>query len=597
MVENNPQPATASPGNLQALLGSAPSASTFEDPVDSMIHAALGRFSGGFSPLSLAQAWFDWGIHLAVSPARMAELSMQAIGAVDQLLDLASAMARGRKCEPCKHSLPQDKRFRSPAWSEWPFAFYAESFLAAERWWDEATSKIHGATRHDLAMLNFVGRQALDCVAPSNFVLINPDVLQQTIDDKGANLVRGLQYAVKDLQRLLENRRPLGAEKFHPGKTVAQTAGKVVYRTRLAEIIQYTPTTETVRPEPVVIVPAWIMKYYILDLRPENSLVKYLVDQGFMVFVISWKNPAPEDRDIGFDDYRLEGILPALGVAGQITGARRVHLAGYCIGGTLAGIAAATMARDLDGRLASLTLFAAQTDFKEAGELKLFVDESQLAILDDIMWEQGNLTASQMAGTFSLLRSNDLIWSRLINHYLLGQREEVSDIAAWSSDATRLPYRMHSEYLRGLYLNNDLAEGRYIVDGKAIALQDIRLPLFAVGAEWDHVAPWQSVYKLHLLTEADITFVLTNGGHNQGIISPPGRVDRHYRIAATPQSARHVDPKIWLERAAYREGSWWPEWGAWLAAHSGQPVAPPPLGKEDAGIRLLGDAPGTYVLG
>ena len=273
------------------------------------------------------------------------------------------------------------------------------------------------------------------------------------------------------------------------------TKGVVVKRTDLAEIIQYSPTTELVRAEPVVIAPAWIMKYYILDLQPENSLIKHLVDSGFTVFCISWRNPTSRDRDVGFDEYRREGLMPAISAALAITGADRAHLVGYCIGGTLAAIAAAGMARDNDDRLKSLTLFAAQTDFTEPGELGLFIDDSQLALLEDVMFEQGVLESSQMAGTFHLMRSNDLVWSRVINHYLMGEPDKADDTPAWSSDTTRMPYRMHSEYLRTLFLNNDLAEGRFKLNGRRIALQDIRLPVFVVGAERDHVSPWRSVFK------------------------------------------------------------------------------------------------------
>jgi polyhydroxyalkanoate synthase len=360
-------------------------------------------------------------------------------------------------------------------------------------------------------------------------------------------------------------------------------------------VIQYEPTTDTIHPEPVLIVPAWIMKYYILDLRPENSLVKHLVDQGFTVFMISWKNPDENDRDLSLDDYRVLGVMPALAAALEVSGARKVHAAGYCIGGTLLALTAATMARNCDDRLQTVTFLAAQTDFREAGELSLFVDESELAILDDMMAERGVLEASRMAGTFNLLRSNDLIWSRMIRNYLLGQREPFTDITAWSTDATRMPAGMHSEYLRKFYLNNDLAEGRFMVEGQPVSLLDISGPIFAVGTEWDHVAPWRSVFKLHSLLEADITFALTNGGHNQGIISPPGRDDRHVRIATTGHHARHPGPERWLENAAYHEGSWWPHWVDWLAQHSGAAMLSSVF-RNGSAAPSLGEAPGLFVL-
>lgn len=568
-----------------------------EEPLDRILHATIGEMSAGFSPMGLAEAWFDWAVHLSVSPARMAEIGIAGLSEAGRLAELnMQLLTQGGQCAPCERSLPQDKRFRHPTWQQWPFSLYAAGLLACERTLDDATRNVHGATEHHLAMLRFVGRQALDIVAPSNFPATNPEVLDATVKSGGQNLLRGAAFALEDWQRLLEKRRPVGAEAFIPGETVAITPGTVVHRTHLAEIIQYAPTTKAVHAEPVVIIPAWIMKYYILDLRPENSLVKHLVDAGFTVFMVSWKNPDMSDRDIGLDDYRLQGVLPALSTALQITGARRAHLVGYCIGGTLLGIMAAAMARDFDDRLQSLTFLAAQTDFREAGELKLFVDESQLAMLDDMMSEQGLFEASRMASTFNLLRSNDLIWSRMVRNYLLGQREPLSDIAAWATDTTRMPSRMHSEYLRSLYLNNDLAEGRLLVDGHPVSLRDIRQPVFAVGTEWDHVAPWRSVFKLHWLTDAEVTFALTNGGHNQGIVTPPGRADRHVRIATAKMHERHQGPECWLQTAAYHEGSWWPHWFEWLARQSSagkkapESMAPAPS-------QALEPAPGSYVRG
>lgn len=567
-----------------------------EEPFDRLLHAAIGRSFGGFTPMGLAEAWVDWALHLAVSPARAREISVAALDEAGRLAEHAAATIAGAAAPTCGRALPQDKRFRNDLWRSWPFAVYAEGLLAAERLVDEATSHIHGATEHHLAMLNFVGRQALDLAAPSNFIATNPEVLDATMREHGMNLFRGASFALEDFTRQVGKRRPVGADAFRPGETVALTPGRVVHKTRLAEIIQYEPATPSVHKEPVVIVPAWIMRYYILDLRQQNSLIGHLVAAGFTVFVISWKNPGVEDRDLGLDDYRLEGVMPAITAALAATGAARAHAVGYCIGGTLLGLTAAAMARDADNRLASLTFLAAQVDFREAGELGLFVDESQLAILDDMMSERGLLEAARMAGTFNLLRSNDLIWSKLIRNYMLGQREPMTDIAAWSTDATRMPARMHSEYLRAFYLNNDLAEGRYEVGGQPIALRDIRLPVFAVGTEWDHVAPWRSVYKLHLLLDSDITFALTNGGHNQGIVAPPTRTDRHFRILTTREHDKRLDPERWVENAALCDGSWWPAWFEWLSRHSS--------GRVDAEERVLreakndlGAAPGTYVFG
>ena len=569
-----------------------------EDPIDRFTHAKIAQLSGGFSPMGVAEAAFDWAVHLAASPGRQTALALSALSKQAALLQTSASLSReGSGGDAPKRAGADDRRFAAEEWRQWPFSLYAEGFLAAQRWWDEATSQIHGATRHHLALLNFIARQALDTVAPSNFLFTNPVTLKQTLTEGGANLVRGALHYSADLRRLLRNERSEPDKAFKPGETVALTKGAVVKRTDLAEIIQYSPTTESVRPEPVVIVPAWIMKYYILDLQPENSLIKHLVDSGFTVFCISWRNPTSRDRDVGFDEYRREGLMPAISAALAITGADRAHLVGYCIGGTLAAIGAAGMARDNDDRLKSLTLFAAQTDFTEPGELGLFIDDSQLALLEDVMFEQGVLESSQMAGTFHLMRSNDLVWSRVINHYLMGEPDKADALTAWSSDATRMPYKMHSEYLRTLFLNNDLAEGRFKLNGRRIALQDIRTPVFVVGAERDTVSPWRSVFKIHYLTSAEITFALANGGHNRGVVAPPGESGRYFRIATTAARDRRPDPHAWAGAAQRHEHSWWLAWFEWLAAHSSSLAAPPPLGSESAGFAPLDPAPGDYVRG
>ena len=445
------------------------------------------------------------------------------------------------------------------------------------------------------AIVEFSVRQLLDMLAPSNFAATNPEVLQKAFQSGGENFVFGWQNWWSDWMRLLSAGQQPKHQDFVVGETVATSRGKVVFRNELIELLQYTPTTDKVHPEPILIVPAWIMKYYILDLSPHNSLVKFLTGEGFTVFMVSWRNPTAEDREIAFDDYRSVGVDAAVATVREIMPDRQIHALGYCLAGTLLSIAAAAMARDGDTRLKSITLLAAQTDFTEAGELTLFVNESQVAFLEDMMWERGILDTTQMAGAFQLLRSNDLIWSKIIRDYLMGERAPPNDLIAWNADATRLPYRMHSEYLRKLFLNNDLAGGRYVVEGRPIALSDIHAPMFVVGTMRDHVAPWKSAYKIHYQVDADVTFLLASGGHNAGIVAPPSEQGHSYQINTKKADASYVGPDEWLKAAPLVEGSWWPEWTKWLAARSGEPCQPPPMGVGHGDGERLPDAPGDYV--
>ncbi len=567
----------------------------FADEIDRSLHAGIARLTAGLSPASLAAAYFDWAAHLAAAPGKRLKLAEQAVQKALRLADYSCrcALSPG-SADACVDPAPQDRRFVEASWRGFPFNVIHQGFLLNEQWWHEATTGIRGVSKHHEDVVDFAARQLLDMFSPSNFPLTNPEVLQRTAHERGINLVKGLCNAIDDGQRVLRGEEPAGVEAFVVGENVAITPGTVVYRNRLIELIRYAPATEKVRPEPVLIVPAWIMKYYILDLSPHNSLVKYLTEQGFTVFMLSWKNPTAEDSDLGMEHYRTLGVMAALdAVSAQVPGTL-IHAIGYCLGGTLLAIAAATMARDGDQRLKSVTLFAAQTDFTEAGELMLFIDDSQVNFLEELMEEQGYLDARQMAGTFQLLRSNDLVWSHIIRDYLMGEREPMTDMMAWNADATRMPPRMHSEYLRDLFLNNDLAEGHYIAGGRPIALSDIKVPIFAVGTQTDHVAPWRSTHKIHLLTDAEITYVLTTGGHNAGIISEIGHKHRSFQMLTRPAESHYVDPDSWLAMAPRKEGSWWPALAAWLDQRSGPWVDANRF--DDKAGASLGPAPGTYVL-
>ncbi len=550
--------------------------------VDSVVHARLARLTMGLSPASMAAACLDWFGHLAVSPGKQQALALQAL--------------RCNEDAGSNEPAAQDRRFAAPEWQQWPFDQIVRSFQRREKWWTEATTGVHGVSAHHEKQAAFLARLILDMWSPSNFLWTNPEVLHTTVKSGGANLLRGLHNQWQDTMRLLSGHPSAGAKEFEPGKEVAITPGKVVFRNHLIELIQYTPQTRTVYAEPVLIVPPWIMKFYILDLTPADSLVRYLVEHGHTVFIISWLNPGAADRNLGMDDYLKSGVMAATEAVGSIVPKRRIQALGYCLGGTLLSIAAAYLARSGDTRLNSLTLLTSEVDFSEPGDLSLFIDESQLHVLDDMMADKGYLDGHQMAGAFTLMNSRDLLWSRMVSAYLMGRSPAVSDLSSWNADATRMPFRQHSEYLRGLYRDNDLARGRYLVDGRPVALPDIRLPIFSLGTQRDTVAPWRSVFKIHLLTRSEVTFCLSSGGHNVGVVNPPGPgVARSYQIATHGADENYVDPDSWLANAASHEGSWWPAWQRWLDQHSGKHVAPPAMGNDDAGYPVLEDAPGRYV--
>lgn len=574
------------------------------NPLDMTLQCLLAKFTAGISPASLMLTWTDWALHLALSPGKQLSLfnTLQ-----QQALAWPGFIADSLSPESASHSIAalNDKRFAHATWNNWPFNAMRRNFLQSQDFWQEATSGVRGVSEHHENVLNFVARQLLDLGSPSNYPWLNPEVLAATADSGGKNLLAGLSHWMRDqgLHLTVPGDDTLAhtseQQHFRPGHEVALTPGKVVFRNDLIELIEYAPQTAEVYAEPVLMVPSWIMKYYILDLSPHNSMARFLVQQGHTVFMISWKNPGKEERDLGMHDYLESGLFAALSEVLRSTQKESVHTAGYCLGGTLLCMGAAALAKNVaagirPAQIKSITLLATQTDFEEPGELGLFIDESQLAMLDALMWEQGYLTGEQMSGSFQLLNSRDLIWSKSMREYQLGIHSSPSDLSAWNSDTTRMPYRMHSEYMKHLFLHNDLAEGRYEVGGRAIALNDIHQPMFVVATERDHISPWCSVYKIHLLSEAPITFILASGGHNAGIISEPGHARRSYRHLPEDQRGKtYSDPKEWLHSACTEQGSWWPHWHEWLAQHSSENKIPArrPMKMPD-----LGDAPGLYVL-
>jgi len=554
------------------------------------------RVSHGVSPPALAAAFEDWRSHFLTSPGKQAQLAESALRKYMQWLIYVQSAMRGQG-QLVEVPEPHDKRFKAPQWQQPPYNWLSQGFLLSQRWWTEATTGVRGVSQHHEDVMEFVARQWLDMCSPSNFVPTNPQVLAQTVATGGKNLATGFANWWRDAMAVLAEGPPPGAERFEVGKVVATTPGKVVFRNRLIELIRYEPTTPTVYPEPLLIVPSWIMKYYILDLSPENSMVRYLVDQGHTVYMISWKNPGAEDRELGMEDYLELGPLAAIEAVHKDNPRVGIHAVGYCLGGTLMAVAAAVLSRRSPSPLKSVSLLAGQIDFEEPGELGLFIDESQIAFLEDLMAERGYLDGRQMAGAFALINSKDLVWSKLVHEYLMGAQTPLTDLRAWNADATRMPERMHSEYLRWLYLDNNLAEGRYKALGEPVSVHDIRQPVFCVSTERDHVSPWKSVYKIHLLTDTDLTFVLSSGGHNVGIVNPPSgpaaSPEASHRVALSKRGAAFQDADTWYGHAEQRPGSWWPTWQRWLSGYSGKRHAPVVRHI----LKALGEAPGEYVHG
>ncbi len=582
-----PETKSTTPNAPDASAGGVRITDEFARKLDDLVAAAAGSLTGGLAAPRIMQAYIDWGMNLALSPGRQLQLAENLFRGQMQL----GAALVGNVPET------DDARFKDEGWKRKPFSWHAFAALKREAFWTLATRPLPGMDRHNAKLVQFYTRQVMEALSPNHFPPTNPEFLATTRREHGRNLLRGVRRAMHDgLRQLGKPEEP--SSEFQVGTNLAATPGKVIYRNGLMELIQYSPTTENVYAEPILIVPAWIMKYYILDLSETNSLVRWLVAQGHTVFMISWKNPDSGDRNLSMDDYRRQGVLAAMDAIGAVLPRKKIHAVGYCVGGTLLAITAAAMGRDGDRRLKTATLFAAQTDFEDAGELKLFIDEMSLYWLDRQMARKGYLESSQMGSTFELLRPRHLIWSRILRNYWFGEPDNGFDIMAWNADGTRMPQRMHIDYLRELYLENRLAQGKYRIGGEIVSMRDVRLPMFVVGTTTDHVAPWKSVYKIRNLRKLGrTTFVLTRGGHNAGIVSQPGRANRSYRIGAWDGTSTYQSAEDWAASTEEHEGSWWLAWQAWLVEHSPKrQVPPPPMGNAENGYGILGDAPGTYVL-
>jgi len=486
-----------------------------------------------------------------------------------------------------------DRRFRDPAWNDnLYFNIIKQCYLLMARWVMAQSSDVQGLRPHQRRQVDFYLRQYVDALAPTNFAPTNPSVIRAALDTGGRNLLEGLANMLEDLARGRGRLhvRMTDQDAFQVGENVANTPGKVVYQNELMQLIQYSPTTEQVHQRPLLVIPPWINKYYILDLGEEKSFVRFWVDNGFTVFMISWVNPDEDLACKSFDDYMLEGPLEAMDAIERATGERELNVIGYCIGGTLLSATLAYMAAQDDRRVRSATFFVSLIDFTDVGDISAFIDEEMLESIDDAMNRTGYLDGSQMATAFNMLRSNDLIWSFFVNNYLLGKKPPTFDLLYWNSDSTRMPAAMHSFYLRNMYLENRLREpGGIELAGVPIDVRTIKVPSYFASAVEDHIAPWTSVYRGARLLGGPARFVLGKSGHIAGIVNPPSADKYGYWT----HRGRPQDPQAWLENASYQEGSWWMDWLRWISRHAGPKVAAREPG--GGGLKVIEDAPGSYV--
>jgi polyhydroxyalkanoate synthase len=511
-------------------------------------------------------------------------------------LDLWAHAAKrltGEPTAPVAAPDPRDRRFSDPEWSSNQFFdFLKQAYLLTVQWADHVVKDAHGLDPHTRQKAEFYMRQIANAIAPTNFVLTNPELLRETVSSNAENLVRGMHMLAEDIAAGGGDLkiRQSDPSNFEVGRNLALTPGKVVFQNDLMQLIQYAPTTKMALKRPVLIVPPWINKFYILDLTPEKSFIKWCVDQGLTVFVISWVNPDARLVRKSFEDYVREGPLAALDVIKRATGESKIHAVGYCVGGTLLAVTLALMAAQRDRRILSATFFASQVDFTYAGDLKVFVDEEQLAVLERRMAERGYLDSKEMANTFNMMRSNDLIWPYVINTYFKGKAPLPFDLLYWNSDATRMPAANHSFYLRNCYLDNNLAAGKMEIGGQPLDLKAIKVPVYNLATREDHIAPAKSVLFGSKFFGGPVKFVLSGSGHIAGVVNPPALKKYQYWTGAKPTGA---DLDKWLAKATEHAGSWWPDWLDWIKGHDATRVkARRPGGGK---LKPIEDAPGSFV--
>ena len=545
-------------------------------------------------PLNVAPAFQELASRMMADPAGLARAQAALWDDYAALWRTAASRMLGGSPAPVAEPEAGDRRFKDPAWAENPvFDTIRQSYLLTARWLLDTVRDVDGLDARTARKVDFHTRQFVDAMSPSNFAATNPEVLRATAESGGRNLVDGLGNLLDDLERGKGRLsvRTTDMEAFRVGENVATAPGKTVFRNELMELVQYAPATEAVRKRPLLIVPPWINKFYILDLREKNSFIRWAVAQGLTVFVVSWVNPDGKLAEKTFEDYMAEGPLAALDAIEAATGEREVNAVGYCIGGTLMAATLAWMAARGDDRVKSATFLTTMVDFEEAGDLGVFVDETQIGALEERMREDGYLDGAEMAATFSAMRANDLIWSFVVNNYLLGKDPFPFDLLYWNADSTRMPAAMHGFYLRKMYLENLLVEpGGIELAGEPIDLRRISVPSFILSTREDHIAPWKSTWRATRLYKGPTRFCLAGSGHIAGVVNPPADPPKYgYWV----NNRKAASAEKWLEAAEYREGSWWPEWRAWLARHAG-PEVPARVPGEGA-LPALQDAPGSYV--
>ena len=559
----------------------------------------IARQSAGGTPsfgdeLGVAKAFYEMSGKLFADPAKFAEMQMKVWQDYMSLWQNSMLQFFGQYAQPVIEPAKGDRRFKHDDWQQnFLFDYIKQSYLIAAKHLHQTVGSVQGLDERTAKKVDFYTRQYIDALSPSNFVLTNPEVLRETVASGGQNLVKGLNNLIEDLesgdgkQVRVKMTDPAA---FQVGGNLAVTPGKVVYQNDLMQLVQYAPLTEEVYKRPLLILPPWINKFYILDMRENNSFVRWATAQGHTVFIVSWINPDASHAAITFDQYMLHGPLDALDAIEQATGEREIDAIGFCLGGTLLATTLAYMAAKKDNRIKSATFFASMIDFAEPGELEIFIDEQQVTNLEKKMLERGYLEGSEMATTFNMLRANDLIWSFVVNNYLLGKDPFPFDLLHWNSDSTRMPAAMHSFYLRNMYINNLLREpGGLTLNGVPIDLKKVKVPLYFASTIEDHIAPWKSTYAGAQLFKGKVRFVLGGSGHIAGIINPPAANKYGYWINEQPADT----PPAWLEAATQHPGSWWTDWAKWVEQYAGEKVAARVPG--DGKLKALEDAPGSFV--